>query len=122
MTSTREYLTKNLMLSAQGGAGYWADVDFPEGVDSDYLPLGSIFIRDVEGDNDKSATFTVDEYADIIDDFAKNATDSLGELSAFQNRFLSDWSKGNYDVADFDHATADLIAQWALFDGKIIYG
>ena len=125
MSSAREDLTKDLMLSAQGGASYWADVEFPEGVDSDYRPIGSVSISDFDPEgigNDKTATFTVDEYAAVIDDFAKNAADSLGGLSDYQNRFRGDWLGGNYDMADFDHETADLIAQWALFEVKIIYG
>lgn len=125
MSSAREDLTKDLMLSAQGGASYWADVEFPEGVDSDYRPIGSVSISDFDPEgigNNKTATFTVAEYASVIDEFANNATDKLAGLSDYQNRFCGEWLRGNYDTADYDHETADLIAQWALFDGKIIYG
>lgn len=125
MTSMREDLTKDLMVSAQGGAGYWADVTFPEGVDGEYRPVGSVSISDFDPEgigNDKTATFTAEEYAAVIDDFAKNAANRLGGLSDYHNRFCENWLGGDYDVADYDHGTADLIAQWALFDGKIIYG
>ena len=125
MSSAREDLTKDLMVSAQGGAGYWADVEFPEGVDSDYRPIGSVSISDFDPGgvgNNKSATFTVAEYAAVIDDYAKNAANRPAGLSEYQTRFCEDWLKGNYGMADYDHGTADLIAQWALFDGKTIYG
>lgn len=123
--ATREEMTKYLMLSAEGGADYWSNVDFPQGVDDNYLPIGSIVIEDFDPDgvgNDKKATFTIEEYANVIDDFAKNAPEKLKGLSDFQNRFRGDWLAGNYHLVDYDHETADLIAQWALFDGNVIYG
>lgn len=125
MSFTREDMTKYIMLSAEGGASYWAEVGFPGGVDEDFLPISTIRIKDNDPDGvgqDNEAVFTVEEFAKIVDDYAANAPAKLKGLSDFQNRFRESWLSGDYDRVDYDHETADLIAQWALFDGNIVYG
>ena len=125
MSFNREEITKHIMLSAEGGADYWAEVTFPDGVDEEFLPVATIRIKDMDPDGvgqGKEATFTVEELEKVIDDYAENAPYQLKSLSNFQNRFRKDWASGRFDVIDYDHETADLIAQWALFDGHVIYG
>lgn len=125
MSFTREEITKHIMLSAEGGADYWAEVTFPDGVDEDFLPVATVRIKDMDPDGvgqSKEATFVVEEFSKVIDDFAANAPKELPGISDFQNRFRGNWLAGNHGMIDYDHETADLIAQWALFDGHVIYG
>lgn len=124
MSFNREEIAKHLMFSIEGGADYWAEVTFPDGFDEEFLPIATVHIKDRDPDGvgeGKEATFTVDEIEKVIDDYAENAAYRLKSLSNFQNRFRKDWVDERFDVIDFDHETADLIAQWALF-GNVLYG
>lgn len=127
----RREATRAIALTASGAVSYWGKVDFPHGVDEDYLPLKAITIStrdDVEEARQNKATKTLNfaELARAIDEYSQENIEfsEVADEKSFRfiEKFSHEWLGRDYDTAagDADHAICDEIMQIALF-GKLVF-